>query len=66
MTLAAMVQAGSSAGTVHAEPRFGLYVHWPFCRAKCPYCDFNSHVAPAVDEVRWAGALVGRDRPLGR
>ncbi len=41
-----------------AEPGFGLYVHWPFCRAKCPYCDFNSHVAPGVDDARWARALV--------
>ena len=36
---------------------FGLYVHWPFCQAKCPYCDFNSHVVPAVDQARWAAAL---------
>ena len=40
------------------DPGFGLYIHWPFCRAKCPYCDFNSHVAPQVDEARFARALV--------
>ncbi len=32
---------------------FGVYVHWPFCQAKCPYCDFNSHVAASVDRPRW-------------
>ena len=36
---------------------FGLYVHWPFCAAKCPYCDFNSHVVSSVDQARWAAAL---------
>jgi putative oxygen-independent coproporphyrinogen III oxidase len=40
------------------EAGFGLYVHWPFCLAKCPYCDFNSHVAPAVDHDRWRRALL--------
>lgn len=37
---------------------FGLYVHWPFCQAKCPYCDFNSHVTANVDHKRWCAALV--------
>ncbi len=37
---------------------FGIYVHWPFCQSKCPYCDFNSHVAQYVDQKRWALAYV--------
>ncbi len=36
---------------------FGIYIHWPFCAAKCPYCDFNSHVRSAVDQPRWLAAL---------
>ncbi len=32
---------------------FGLYIHWPFCEAKCPYCDFNSHVARTIDQKAW-------------
>ena len=41
-----------------AAAPLGLYVHWPFCRAKCPYCDFNSHLRDQVDHTRWAAALV--------
>ena len=53
---------------------FGIYVHWPFCAAKCPYCDFNSHVRKEVDEAGWIDAIVrelewtaaqqGADRPI--
>lgn len=37
---------------------FGVYIHWPFCASKCPYCDFNSHVREHIDEARFAAALV--------
>ena len=36
---------------------FGLYIHWPFCQSKCPYCDFNSHVAARIDQSRWLQAF---------
>jgi oxygen-independent coproporphyrinogen-3 oxidase len=44
---------------------FGLYVHWPFCQAKCPYCDFNSHVAAAVDQGRWQRAYLAEIDRIG-
>ncbi len=53
---------------------FGIYVHWPFCAAKCPYCDFNSHVRTSIDEggwvdaiereLDWTAAAQGVDRPI--
>ncbi|CAO3399244.1 Oxygen-independent coproporphyrinogen-III oxidase-like protein YggW [Azospirillum palustre] len=39
-------------------PGFAIYVHWPFCKSKCPYCDFNSHVRERVDHDRWRAGLL--------
>ena len=45
---------------------FGLYIHWPFCQSKCPYCDFNSHVAERVDQTRWLKAYLAEIDRVGR
>ncbi len=45
---------------------FGLYLHWPFCQSKCPYCDFNSHVATKIDQRRWQNAYLTEIDRLGR
>jgi len=39
-------------------PPLALYVHWPFCVSKCPYCDFNSHVRESVDQAAWRAGLL--------
>ncbi len=39
-------------------PGFGIYVHWPFCESKCPYCDFNSHTADSVNQSAWLDAYI--------
>ena len=36
---------------------FGIYIHWPYCAAKCPYCDFNSHVKRELSEAAYLGAI---------
>ena len=42
----------------NAGAGFGLYIHWPFCLSKCPYCDFNSHVRAKIDADAWQAAML--------
>ena len=53
-----MTAAARGAVRQANDTGFGVYVHWPFCLQKCPYCDFNSHVRETVDEARWRAALL--------
>lgn len=39
-----------------SNKNLAIYIHWPYCKSKCPYCDFNSHVAASVDHARWRSA----------
>ena len=48
----------AAAATGDPAPPLALYVHWPFCVSKCPYCDFNSHVRDSVDQAAWRAALL--------
>ncbi|MXN44822.1 coproporphyrinogen III oxidase [Shinella kummerowiae] len=58
MTAAPFDIRPSSAADL-SDPGFGIYVHWPFCAAKCPYCDFNSHVRhQPVDQPRFVQAFL--------
>ena len=50
--------SGTEPGANDDGPAFGIYIHWPFCLSKCPYCDFNSHVRrEQIDEARWVRAF---------
>lgn len=40
----------------------GIYIHWPFCEKKCPYCDFNSHVSGNIDHLKWLSAYLNELR----
>ena len=48
----------SPAETGARDRPYALYVHWPFCVSKCPYCDFNSHVREGVDQAAWRAGLL--------
>jgi len=60
MTAMTSVDTGTATlRTAGPEPGFGVYVHWPFCAQKCPYCDFNSHVRDqGWDEGRFLSAYL--------
>ncbi|MBO0716071.1 MAG: radical SAM protein, partial [Rhizobiales bacterium] len=58
--------SGTAAGAHDGGPAFGVYIHWPFCLSKCPYCDFNSHVRrEQIDETRWARAFAAEIASTG-
>ena len=48
----------SAETLLNEKPPLALYVHWPFCVSKCPYCDFNSHVRDSVDQAAWRTAML--------
>ena len=72
-SLTAPAPSSTSSAPASSEARrlttagFGVYVHWPFCASKCPYCDFNSHVrAGGIDEARFLAAYLRELRALAR
>src|SRR5262245_59775599 len=56
--------APASSGRPTEGVGFGVYIHWPFCAQKCPYCDFNSHVRfGGIDEARFLSAYLRELEP---
>src|SRR6202000_2495171 len=53
-------QAGRGLFQMSTPPLapLGVYIHWPFCKSKGPYCDFNSHVRDGIEQARWRSALL--------
>lgn len=60
-----MKHPSNSAVQTWQEAGFALYVHWPFCESKCPYCDFNSHVTKTVDHQQWLRAFTSEIARVG-
>src|SRR5207342_1354879 len=57
-TLAIDPELNGARTARHGSLLLALYVHWPFCVSKCPYCDFNSHVRASIDQDSWREALL--------
>ncbi|WP_219894017.1 radical SAM family heme chaperone HemW [Aquisediminimonas profunda] len=52
------VHPQSTEPSCRQDPPLALYIHWPFCISKCPYCDFNSHVRETIDQDAWRAAML--------
>ena len=60
MLSASLSPPASVEAPAAAANTLAIYVHWPFCRSRCPYCDFNSHVRDSIDEQRWHRAYLAQ------